>query len=300
MDISGTIFAALLTPFHDDGSVSEDGIKPLVDYILSQGVHGLYASGSTGESVLQSCEDRAMHLTSLAAYARGKCTLIAHVGAASTGDAAALAKLARDQGYDAVSAVPPYYYKHSFDDIRAYYTAIADAAELPLVIYNIPALSGTDLSTPKLLELMDDPRIGGVKYTALDLFQFGELRKSRPDRKFYFGTDEMFLGAAAMGADGGIGSTYNLIGAFYAGIEKAVAAGEIDKARELQRKANDLIAILIRTGVVSGLKYAMNRIGVPVGPCRAPFRAPVPGAVDALDRWLDENGFEEGAAKALI
>lgn len=291
MAIQGSIFAALLTPFETDGSISTKGIRPLVDYILSKGVHGLYASGSTGESILQSREERAEHLSALAEYARGKCTLIAHVGAASTGDAVSLAQTAKAQGFDAVSAVPPYYYKHEFADISAYYQAIADAAGLPVIIYNIPVLTGTDLSTPKLLELMDDPRIAGAKFTAQDLFQFQQLRQRAPGKKFYFGTDEMFLGAAAMGTDGGIGSTYNLIGDVYLGIENAVMAGDIDSARQLQGKANALIALLLQTGVIPGLKHAMNRMGIPVGPCRAPFSAPDGDALALLDRWLDDNGY---------
>lgn len=289
--ISGSIFAALLTPFREDGRINEDGVAPLVDYILSKGVHGLYASGSTGESILQSREERAELLTALAEYARGKCTLIAHVGAASTGDAASLAATAKAQGYDAVSAVPPYYYKHNFSDIKAYYHAIADAADLPVIIYNIPVLTGTDLSTQKLLELIQDPRIVGAKFTATDLFQFQQLRTAAPDKKFYFGTDEMFLGAAAMGSDGGIGSTYNLIGDVYLGIETAVKAGDIEEARRLQGKANALIAILLQTGVMPGLKHALNRMGIPVGPCRAPFSEPDPDALKLLDQWLIDNSY---------
>ena len=291
MTISGSIFAALLTPFKEDGSISTQGIASLVDYILGKGVHGLYASGSTGESILQSRDERAEHLTALADYARGKCTLIAHVGAASTGDATFLAETAKTKGFDAVSAVPPYYYKHGFDDISTYYRAIAEAADLPVIIYNIPALSGTDLSTPKLLELMADPRIAGAKFTAPDLFQFQQLRKRASGKKFYFGTDEMFLGATAMGSDGGIGSTYNLIGDVYLGIETAVTAGDIQEARRLQEKANDLIAILLQTGVMPGLKHALNQMGIPVGPCRAPFSPPPAEPLKDLDRWLVEHGY---------
>lgn len=291
MAISGSIFAALLTPFDAHQNVNPNGVAPLVDYILSKGVHGLYASGSTGESILQSREERRELLTALAEHARGKCTLIAHVGAASTGDAVALAATSKSLGYDAVSAVPPYYYKHDFDDIKSYYQAIADAAELPVIIYNIPVLTGTDLSTPKLQDLMQDPRIAGCKFTAPDLFQFQQLRAAAPDKKFYFGTDEMFLGASAMGSDGGIGSTYNLIGDVYLGIQQAVKAGDIDAARALQAKANALVAILLQTGVMPGLKHAMNKMGIPVGPCRAPFSAPDAGALALLDTWLTENGY---------
>jgi N-acetylneuraminate lyase len=290
MQISGSIFAAMLTPFNEDGSLSLNGVAPLVDFVLSQGVDGLYASGSTGESVLQSQDERAALLSELADYAHDKCTLIAHVGSASTAEAVALAKLAGEKGYHGVSAVPPFYYKHNFSDISDYYKAIADAAGLPLIIYNIPALSGTDIPTDKLLKLMSDDRIAGVKFTAQDLFQFAELRRSAPDKQFFFGTDEMFIGAAAIGTDGGIGSTYNLIGDVYVGIQDAMAAGNTDEARALQRKANDLISILFQTGVLPGLKHALNRLGVPVGPCRRPFSAPSPTALKLLDGWMDANG----------
>ena len=99
----------------------------------------------------------------------------------------------------------------------------------------------------------------------------------------------MFLGAAAIGADGGIGSTYNLIGDVYVGIHEAIEAGDIDTARRLQAKSCTLVEILIETGVMPGLKYALRRQGVPVGPCRRPFSLPVPAALARLDRWMDEN-----------
>ena len=289
MKIPGAIFAALLTPFEEDGAISVERIGPLVDHVLSQGVDGLYASGSTGESVLQNLDERSLHLTELAGYARGKCTLIAQVGSASTSDAVALAKLAGREGYDAISAVPPYYYKHSFSDIKDYYAEIADASGLPLIVYNIPVLSGANMSTDELLELVEDDRIAGMKYTDRDLFQFWRLRAAAPDKMFYFGTDEMFLGAAATGADGGIGSTYNLIGDVYVGIHQAVETGDIVKARQLQAKSNTLVEVLLETGVLPGIKYALNKLGVPVGPCRRPFRPASPQSLAKLDTWMHAN-----------
>ncbi len=283
------IYAAMLTPFHDDASISVEGIQPLVDYILATGVDGLYAGGSSGECILQSREERQLLLSELANYAKGKCTLIAHVGAASTADAVALAKVAGKKGYDYVSAIPPYYYPHDYANIRDYYTAIVDAAGLPLIIYNIPALTGVDLGTNGLLQLLEDNRIIGVKFTATDLFQFWQLRQAAPNKSFFFGTDEMFLSATATGADGGIGSTYNLIGDVYVGITEAIAEGDIDKARQLQYRSNELVQLLLTTGVLPGLKHALNRLGVPVGPCRQPFSAPSTESLVKLDQWIDEN-----------
>ena len=99
----------------------------------------------------------------------------------------------------------------------------------------------------------------------------------------------MFLGATAMGADGGIGSTYNLIGDFYSQIEIAVKNGDIEYARTLQGKANELIEILLQTGVISGLKHALNKMGIPVGTCRAPFSSPNSDVLQLLDLWLAKN-----------
>ena len=117
MSISGSIFAAMLTPFGPDGSVSPERVGPLVDYILSRRVEGLYAGGSTGECVLLGREERLLLLEALAGIARGRCTLVAHVGAASTADAIAYARLAGRAGYDAVAAVPPFYYKFTYEEI---------------------------------------------------------------------------------------------------------------------------------------------------------------------------------------
>ena len=289
MEIPGAIHAAMLTPMKGDGEIATEGIQPLVDFILSRGVDGLYVGGSTGEAMLMSRDERADVLTATAEVARDRGGLIAHVGAASTHDAVALARVAADAGYHAVAAIPPYYYRFSYDEIADYYRAIADAAGLPLMVYNIPALTGVALGTEQLIGLLRMPGVGGIKYTANDLFEFTRLRSAAPDRKCFFGSDEMFIAAAATGTDGGIGSTYNLIGDVYVGIKDAVAAGDLDRARRLQAKSHELIEILLQTGVLEGLKCAMERSGVPVGPCRRPFR-PVPADARArLDFWLETN-----------
>ena len=136
---------------------------------------------------------------------------------------------------------------------------------------------------------MQNSRIAGVKYTATNLFQFQQLRAQAPDKSFYFGTDEMFLSAAAIGSDGGIGSTYNLIGDVYVNIQSALRSGNIQQARELQCTANDLVQILLETGVLPGLKHALNFIGVPVGPCRKPFNQPSKESIKKLEVWLAKN-----------
>jgi len=146
-----------------------------------------------------------------------------------------------------------------------------------------------ELGTRRLLELLADDRIAGVKFTASDLFQFWKLRTAAPGKSFFFGTDEMFLAASATGTDGGIGITYNLIGNVYRGISDAVARGDLDAARTLQARSSSLVKGLLKTGVLPSLKYAMNRLGIPVGQCRAPFHAPDAQSLQRLDAWMDEH-----------
>lgn len=289
MDIPGAIYAAMLTPMDDDAGISLRAIEPLTDFIFSKGVDGLYVGGSTGEAMLMSRDERGEVLRATADVARGRGALIGHVGAASTHDAVALARTVADAGYDAVAAVPPFYYKFSFEEIADYYRAIADASGLPLMVYNIPSLTGVTLDTAQLIELLTLPGVGGIKYTASDLFEFTRLRNAAQGRKCFFGSDEMFVAACATGTDGGIGSTYNLIGDVYVGIREAVNCGDLDRARALQARSHSLIEILFQTGVVEGLKYAMGRIGVPVGPSRRPFRPAPKQALALLDAWLDEQ-----------
>ena len=287
MEIPGAIHAAMLTPMKGDAAIAPEAIKPLADFIFSRKVDGLYVGGSTGEAMLMSRDERAEVLRAAADAVDGRGALIAHVGAASTHDAVALAHVAADAGYDAVAAVPPFYYKFSFDEIADYYRAIADAAGLPLMVYNIPSLSGVAFGTSELIDLLNLPGVGGIKYTANDLFEFTRLRNAAPGKKCYFGSDEMFISAVAAGTDGGIGSTYNLIGDVYVGIMEAMSEGDLERARHLQAKSHSLIEILIQTGVVEGLKYAMERSGVPMGPCRRPFRPAPKEMLARLDDWLD-------------
>ena len=288
--IPGSLFAAMVTPYDDRGSLALSKVERLVDHLLSQNIDGLYVGGSTGECALQSTEERMQYLDAVASHAVDRCTLIAHVGAFATRDAVALAKTAQDTGYRALAALPPYNYKYNSSDIAEYYRTIADATELPLIIYHMPQLTSVQMSLQDFCTLLDDERFAGVKYTDTDLFQLALLRERFPAKRFYFGYDEMFLAAVAIGVNGGIGSTYNLIGGVYAGIIEAVHNGDMKHARELQSKVNKLVEILYQLRVLPGIKYALNKIGIPVGSCRLPLSGTLkPEVIRKLDEWLANN-----------
>ncbi|MCJ8556626.1 N-acetylneuraminate lyase [Klebsiella quasipneumoniae] len=270
------VMAALLTPFDGQQKLDKESLRRLVRFNLRQGVDGLYVGGSTGEAFVQSGTERQEVLEIVAEEAKGKMTLIAHVGCVSTLESQQLARAAVGYGYDAVSAVTPFYYPFSFEEHCAHYQAIIESADgLPMVVYNIPALSGVKLTLDQINTLVTLPGVGALKQTSGDLFQMEQIRRAHPDLVLYNGYDEIFASGLLAGADGGIGSTYNIMGWCYQGMVAALKVGDVAKAQQLQCECNKVIDLLIKTGVFRGLKtvlHYMDVVSVPL--CRKPF-APV-------------------------
>jgi len=270
------VMAALLTPFDGQQKLDKGSLRRLVHFNLSQGIDGLYVGGSTGEAFVQSGAERQEVLEIVAEEAKGKMTLIAHVGCVSTLESQQLAQAAASYGYDAVSAVTPFYYPFSFEEHCAHYQAIIESADgLPMVVYNIPALSGVKLTLDQINTLVTLPGVGALKQTSGDLYQMEQIRRAHPDLVLYNGYDEIFASGLLAGADGGIGSTYNIMGWRYQGIVQALKAGDVAKAQHLQCECNKVIDLLIKTGVFRGLKTVLHYMDVVAEPlCRKPF-APV-------------------------
>ncbi|MBZ0058727.1 MULTISPECIES: N-acetylneuraminate lyase [unclassified Leclercia] len=270
------VMPALLTPFDRQQKLDTQSLRQLVRFNIAQGIDGLYIGGSTGEAFVQNSAERQEVLEIVAEEAKGKVTLIAHVGTVSTHESQQLAQAASRFGYDAVSAVTPFYYPFSFEEHCDHYRGIIDSADgLPMVVYNIPALSGVKLSLDQINTLVTLPGVGALKQTSGDLFQMEQIRRAHPDLVLYNGYDEIFASGLLAGADGGIGSTYNIMGWRYQGIVKALKEGDIATASALQTKCNEVIDLLIKVGVFRGLKtvlHYMDVIDVPL--CRKPF-APV-------------------------
>lgn len=265
-------YAATLTPFSADGSaVASDALGRLVEHDIAAGLDGLYVGGSTGEAFLMTPEERLHVFAATAEAARGRTRLIAHVGDLNPAVATHLAREAAKLGYDAVSAVPPFYYGYGWAEIRAFYAALATATDLPFLVYNIPSFSGVALSAGQLAELARLPNVAGIKFTSADLYGLERLRRQLPDRVLLNGYDELLLAGLSMGADGGIGSTYNVQGRRVMALARALAAGETARAQELQRDMNRLIDLLVEVGVMPGLKFLLSLWGLPMGPCRPPF-----------------------------
>lgn len=163
------VMAALLTPFDHQQQLDSESLRRLVRFNIGQGIDGLYVGGSTGEAFVQSLAEREQVLEIVAEEAKGKITLIAHVGTVSTAESQQLASAAKRYGFDAVSAVTPFYYPFSFEEHCDHYRAIIDSADgLPMVVYNIPALSGVKLTLDQINTLVTLPGVSALKQTSGD------------------------------------------------------------------------------------------------------------------------------------
>ncbi len=287
-------YAAILTGFADDGAFDERRQRAICAYVLRQHVDGLYVGGTTAEQALMQVAERESQLNVVFECACEKrLRLIAHVGAASLRSAEHLARAARAVGYTAVSALPPSEdHARGFPAVIGYYKALIQAAGLPMFVYHMPSRERRAFSFEETAALLELEGVAGIKFTCEDLYLFNRLRRAFPDRALLFGKDEIYASAALVGADGGIGSTYNLVAGLYREIHQRVAAGDVEAARRLQAVACDLVTCLLEAGLLPATKRVLGLRGVDAGPCRLPLALGDPAKVAALDRFVASGALD--------
>lgn len=288
------VIPALLTPFTNSGDINYNALRKLVRMNLNKGVAGFYVCGSTAEAFLLSLDERKKILETVVDENNGQATIISHVGCISQDQAAELARHAKENGADAMSSIPPFYFGFSWEEIRDYYFGLVDAVDLPMFIYNFPGNSGVKLTVDNVQTFLRDPRFIGVKHTSSDYYMLERFKHTREDVIVYNGYDEMFLSGIAMGADGGIGSTYNFMAEKFIRIMKLCEEGKLPEARAEQHRANNILEFLMRVGIMPGEKAILNRMGIDIGACRKPFRQLTEAELGEIDRLLMENSCEVG------
>jgi len=292
-DLQG-VHVALLSGFSDDGAFSATRQAAIVDYAVRQRIDGLYVGGSSGESAIMQTDELAEQQAVVADRARGKVrALIAHVGQPALRDSVRLAENAARLGYDALSALPPHAFPYRPEDVKAYYRALVEASGLPLIVYEIPQRTGRVTPPAQMEEYLRLHGVVGLKYTSPDLYLLSRLQVRAPEKLFFFGVDEMFGAAAALGVSGGIGTTYNVIGGLYTDLCAAVAAGDVARLRHLQRISQDLVERVIAVGVMPGTKRLLQLAGVDCGTTRPPLSLGPAEEVKRLDDWFATGIIDE-------
>lgn len=264
------VIPAMITSFNQDESLNKEGIKKMVNYLISQNVHGLYITGSTGESFLMDQEEKKEVIKIVVEEVNGRIPVIAHIGSIGTKITTELGIFAKQIGVDALSALPPFYYSFSNDEIFNYYNDISNAVDLPLVIYNISHANLMDMNMLKRLASIKN--VLGVKYTASTHFAFSEIKKAVGNKfKIYSGMDEMAMSGLIAGADGIIGSFYNLMPEMFVELFDHSINNKIREAKITQQKINTIILYALQKSGYPFIKLGLKWLGIDAGYVRRPF-----------------------------
>ncbi len=273
------IFPAFYACYDENGNISAERSKALVEFLIEKGVAGLYVGGSSGECIYLSVEERKQTLEAVMEVAKGRITIIAHVACNNTKDSCELARHAESLGVDAIAAIPPIYFHLPEKAIAKYWNDISAAApNTDFVIYNIPQLAGVALTLPLLDEMLKNPRVIGVKNSSMpiqDIQMFKrEGRKSGREIVVFNGPDEQFVGGRLIGADGGIGGTYAVMPELFVKMNELLAKGDIETARKVQDAADEVIYTMCsaKGNMYAVAKAVLNkRAGLELGGVRAPL-----------------------------
>ena len=296
MPLHGLI-AAVHSPFDTSGNLAPNVVDQQLQLLLSHGVSGVFVCGSTGESHSLSLDERILLAERWAAAVRGTpMKLILHVGSNCLRDAQSLARHAASLNAAAIAAQAPSYFRpKSTSDLTDWCHAIANSApETPFYFYDIPSMTGVQLSMPDLLDLAAAriPNFAGLKFTNPDLMSFQLCQRAHNGRfDIAFGIDEMLLAAAVLGARGAVGSSYNFAAPIYLQLLKHLADGNLDQAREQQFRSVLLIRLLASIGYMPAAREVMGMLGAPVGPPRQPNSTLDHTARKKLQDGLEQLGF---------
>lgn len=275
---------ALVTPFTPDGELDRDTLKKLVNWHIEQGSHGLVPVGTTGESPTLDHDEHRQVVEDVVAAAAGRIPVIAGAGSNSTREAIGLVRHAAETGADAALVVTPYYNKPTQEGLIAHFTAVVEAVDLPIIIYNIPGRSVVDMLPETMGRLARLKNIIGVKDATGRLERVSCQRISCGTEFLQLsGEDATALGFNAQGGRGCISVTANVAPKLCAEFQQATLAGDYARALEYQDRLMPLhIAIFVEPGLV-GVKYAMSRLGL----CDDRVRLPLVPLTEPTRRQID-------------
>ncbi len=285
------VYTALVTPFNQDGSIDEKALRELVESQIEKGISGLVPVGTTGESPTLSHDEHHRVIAIVIDQNKKRVPIIAGTGSNSTIEAVELTKNAKEAGADFSLQVTPYYNKPSQEGIYQHFTAIADAANLPLIIYNIPGRTGKNIENATMFRLAEHPMIIGVKEASGSISQMMEVINGTPDDfTVLSGDDGLGLPLISCGGDGIVSVASNIIPEQMEALVGAILAGKLDKARSIHYRLMPLFRnMFIDTNPVP-VKYAMARAGLikevyrlPLCPLSDTNKAVLDSTLDSLE-----------------
>lgn len=275
--IKGSI-VAIVTPMHPDGSLDFEGLNRLIDWHIAEGTNSIVIAGTTGESATVSVDEHCALIKATVAHAKGRIPIIAGAGANSTAEAIRLTRFAKEAGADATLQVVPYYNRPTQEGMFQHFKAIAEAVDLPVILYNVPGRTVADMGNDTILRLAAVPGIVGVKDATGNIGRGYDLLRLAPKSfAVYSGDDPTAMALMLAGGAGNISVTANVTPRAMADMCKAAIAGDIPTAVALNNKMFPLHQKLFIEPNPVPVKWALAEMGKMPAGIRLPL---VPLAAD--------------------
>ena len=292
--IKGSL-VAIVTPMHADGGMDWDALRRLVDWHAAQGSDGLVVVGTTGESPTVDFDEHCEILRVSVAQAAGRLPIIAGTGANATSEAIALARCAKAAGAAASLSVTPYYNKPTQEGLYRHFRAIAEAVDIPLILYNVPGRTGVDLANDTTLRLAQVPGIVGIKDATGSIERATDLiRRAPADFALYSGDDASSLAFMLLGGHGVISVTANIAPKLMHELCAAAFRGDVAQARALNERLFLLHTKLFVEANPIPVKWACAELGLIEPGLRLPLTPLSPQHHDTLRAALAHAGLRQG------
>ena len=263
---------AIVTPMRDGGALDLDGFRKLIDWHIREGTDGIVVVGTTGESPTVDFEEHHLMIDTAVKHAAKRIPIIAGTGANSTREAIGLAEHAKKSGADASLTVVPYYNRPTQEGLYRHFRAIAEAVDMPHILYNVPGRTVADLQNDTVLRLAEVPNIVGIKDATANLERGAELLRRKPGTfRVYSGDDGTALPLMLLGGDGVISVTANVAPRLMHEMCKAALAGNVVAAREVNNKLLGLHRHLFCEANPIPVKWAVRELGLIAGGIRLPL-----------------------------
>ena len=285
------IIPPIITPMNEDESINENELRKQVNRLIDAGVHGLFPFGTNGEGYILSAEEKELVLKIVVEETKGRVPVYAGTGCVSTKETILQSQMAERVGADVLSIITPSFAAASQEELYNHYKEVAEAVNLPILLYNIPARTGNSLAPATVARLSKIPNIVGVKDSSGNFDNMLQYIEKTKDSDFIVlsGNDSLILWCLLAGGRGGIAGCANVYPDTMVNIYEQFIKGDVAKAREYQDSIRTFRDCFKFGNPNTIVKTAVSLLGYPVGKCRKPFSSLSEEGVNAIKKVLEEN-----------
>ena len=288
------IIPPIITPMNDDESINISELRAQVNRIIDNGCHALFPFGTNGEGYILSAQEKKTILETVIDETNGRVPIYAGTGCISTKETIQMSKMAFDAGADVLSIITPSFAAASQDELYEHYKAVANAVDMPIVLYNIPARTGNALAPATVGKLAQIDNIVGAKDSSgnfTNILAYIDAGKSKQNGEFAMlsGNDQLIIWTLLAGGKGGIAGCANVYPHTMASIYNLFMEGKIEEAKEANASIASFRACFKYGNPNTIVKTAVSLLGYNVGKCRAPFNSVPKEGIEAIKKVLAEN-----------